>query len=154
MVSLGKWIHIQYCLNRLQMLRCNRQKCWKACCAGWTRARCRRSGWLVVRWRENSLRILFAATASPTLGAWCPSSSSRQAALALLLLHNGAMTHGVGGALWSWARRKVLVVSKKREMNEREKNTFCSFPTALQFSLNHILRSLNLLMISTVERWC
>ena len=152
MVSLGKWIHIQYCLNRLQMLRCNRQKCWKACCGGWTLARCRRSGWLVVRWRENSLRILFAATASPTLGAWCPSSSSRQAALALLLLHNGAVPHGVGGALWSWARRKVLDATKKREVNEWEKNAFCSLTTALQFSLNHILRSLNLLMILTVER--
>ena len=154
MVSLEKWIHIQYCLNRLQVLRCNRQKCWKACCAGWTRDRCRRSGWLVVRWRENSLRILFAATATPTLGAWCPSSSSPQAALALLLLHNGAVPHGVGGTLWSWGRRKVLDATKKREVNEWEKNTFCSFPTALQFSLNHILRSFNLLMILTVERWC
>ena len=153
MVSLDKWIHIQNSLNRLQMLRCNRQKCWKACCAGWTRARCRRSGWLVVRWRENSLRILFAATASPTLGAWCPSSSSRQAALALLLLHNGAMTDGVGGALWSWKAQGFGCQQKKRS-EWMVKNTFCSFPTALQFFLNHILRSFNLLMILTVERYC
>ena len=62
------------------------------------------------------------------------------------------MTDGVGGALWSWARRKVLDALKKREVNEWEKNAFCSLTTALQFSLNHILRSLNLLMILTVER--
>ena len=49
-------------------------------------------------------------------------------------------------------RRKVLDATKKREVNEWEKNTFCSFPTALQFSLNHILRSFNLMMILTVER--
>ena len=56
--------------------------------------------------------------------------------------------------------RHTLVLGKaqgfgchqKREINEWETNTFCSFPTALQFSLNHILRSFNLMMILTVER--
>ena len=38
-------------------------------------------------------------------------------------------------------RRKVLDGTKKRKVNEWEKNTFYSFPTALQFSLNLILRS-------------